>query len=555
MNDRAVITQLTTHDVVNQPPPLVNINLYESNIVLKEALCREGADWAEDRVHIFGEIIGSERCKNLAFEANRQIPELRAFDRFGHRIDEVQYHPTYHELMKIAIEHEIHSIAWTAERGGHVAHTALEFLFGQIEQGVCCPITMTYAVVPALRHQPEIAKQWEPKIISNHYDFRFIPAEEKQGLTFGMAMTEKQGGSDVRANTTQAYPINHKGSGEAYELVGHKWFCSAPMSDAFLTLAYTENGLSCFLVPRWRPDGTLNSIYIQRLKDKLGNRSNASSEIEYHETYAVMIGEEGRGMNTIIEMVHHTRLDASMAPAALMRQALIQSIHHASYREVFGKTLIKQPLMRMVLADLAIESEAATTLLMRVARAFDESSHVADAKVFARVAVAVTKYWLNKRAPNFVYEALEVHGGNGYVEESIMPRLYREAPLNSIWEGSGNVICLDVLRAIVKHPETIQVFFDEIEKASDENKFLDTAIQEIKNLLDDKSRLEKSARRITELMAITLQAALLVQHAPIEIADSFCSTRLNKDWGYTFGTLPKGTNIDEILNRAWAKQS
>ena len=544
-------SRLAAHDVMNQPPPFINFNLYEIDTVLKEALYREGAGWADKQIHKFGEVVGSERYVNYAFQANRYLPELRAFDRYGHRIDEVQYHPAYHELMKLAIENSIHSIAWTADKGGHVVHTALEFLFSQVEQGVCCPITMTYAVIPALRHQPEIAKRWEQKILSNQYDSRFIPAEEKRGLTCGMAMTEKQGGSDVRANTSKAYPINHTGAGEAYELVGHKWFCSAPMSDAFLTLAYTENGLSCFLVPRWRPDGNLNSIYIQRLKDKLGNRSNASSEIEYHETYAVMIGEEGRGINTIIEMVHHTRLDASMAPAALMRQALTQAIHHASHRKAFGKLLIKQPLMRMVLADLAIESEAATTLLMRVARAFDETNHDDNAKMFARIAVAVSKYWLNKRAANFIYEALEVHGGNGYVEESIMPRLYREAPLNSIWEGSGNIICLDILRTLNKYPETMQVFFSEVEIARGENKYLDTATQEIKNLLADNSTLEASARRLTELMAITLQAALLIQNAPEDIASSFCSTRLNKEWGYTYGTLPKATNLDLILNRAW----
>lgn len=555
MNDRTAITKLTTHDVVNQPPPLVNFNLYDSDIVLKEALCREGASWAEDKVHKFGNIIGSEHCSNLAFNANRNTPELKAFDKYGRRIDTVLYHPAYHELMEIALENEIHSIAWTAESGGHVAHTALEFLFGQIEQGVCCPITMTYAVIPTLRQQSEIAEQWVPKVLVNQYDSRFIPAKEKHALTFGMAMTEKQGGSDVRANTTKAHPISHHGPGEDYVLIGHKWFCSAPMSDAFLTLAYTDNGLSCFLVPRWRPDCTLNSIYIQRLKDKLGNCSNASSEIEYHEAYAVMIGEEGRGVNTIIDMVHHTRLDASMAPSALMRQALIQCLHHSTYREAFGNPLIKQPLMRMVLADLAIESEAATTLVMRVARAFDESSMNSDAKIFARIAVAVTKYWLNKRAPNFIYEALEVHGGNGYVEESIMPRLYREAPLNSIWEGSGNVICLDVLRTIIKEPNTMQVFLDEIERVRKENKHVDSAIHNIKKLIVDENCIEASARRLTELMATALQATLLIQNAPAEIADSFCNTRLNKDCGYAYGTLPKGVKIDEILSRAWLEYS
>ena len=550
MNDHIGIAQLATHDVANQSSPLVNINVFDSDLVLKEALNREGANWAVDRAHEFGQLIGSEHCINLAFEANRNIPELKAFNRNGYRIDEVHYHPAYHELMKIAIENEIHSIAWTSKKGGHVAHTALEFMFGQIEQGVCCPVTMTYAVVPALRHQTTIAKKWEYKLLSNKYDKRFTSAKNKYGVTMGMAMTEKQGGSDVRANSTKAYPINHKGPGEAYELVGHKWFCSAPMSDAFLTLAHTEKGLSCFFVPRWKPDGRLNSIFIQRLKDKLGNRSNASAEIEYHETYAVMIGEEGRGINSIIDMVHHTRLDASMVPAALMRQALIQAIHHATYRQAFGRPLIQHSLMRMVLADLAIESEAATILLMRVARAFDESNRDSEAKLFARVAVAIAKYWLNKRAPNFVYEALEVHGGNGYVEESIMPRLYREAPLNSIWEGSGNVICLDVIRSIVKQPESMQIFLDEVELNGNNNKHLYNTINEIKKLLSNENNLIPNARRLTELMAISLQAALLIQYASHEVADSFCNTRLNKDWGYTYGTLPKGINIDKILDRA-----
>ncbi len=554
MYDWTNTMQITAHDVVNQPPPLININLYDSDIVLKEALSREGADWANNRTHKFGGVIGSEYFINLAFEANRHLPELRAFDRYGHRIDEVYYHPSYHELMKLAIENEIHSVAWTSDKGGHVAHSALEFLFGQIEQGACCPITMTYAAIPVLRRQPEIVKKWEPKILTNQYDSRFIPADAKHGLTIGMAMTEKQGGSDVRANTSKATPLKSEGSAEAFELVGHKWFCSAPMSDAFLTLAYTKNGLSCFLVPRWRPDGTRNSIYIQRLKDKLGNRSNASSEIEYHQAYAELIGEEGSGINSIIEMVHHTRLDASMAPAALMRHALIQSLHHASNRKVFGKLLIQQPLMRMVLADLAIESEAATILLMRVARAFDDSSDDPAAKILARLIVAISKYWLNKRAPNFIYEALEVHGGNGYVEESIMPRLYREAPLNSIWEGSGNVICLDVLRTIAKHPEVIDIFIEEINKAQGENKYLDVAVQDIKKIVVDKASLEISARRLTELMAITLQAALLLQFSPDVVSDSFCTTRLNNDWGYTFGTLPKNINLENILIRAWKPQ-
>ncbi len=556
MSSREPISKLDTHEVSNQPTPLENYNLFEQDLALREALQREGAAWAQERLQAFGAEVGSERVIRLGFEANRYVPELKTFNRYGQRIDEVDYHPAYHELMALAIKHEIHSIAWLApQSGGHVAHVALEFLLSQAEPGVCCPITMTYAAVPALKHQPEMAAEWQPRLFSKVYDERFIPADEKRGVTIGMAMTEKQGGSDVRSNTTRARPLGAGGLGAEYELTGHKWFCSAPMSDAFLTLANTGKGLSCFLLPRWRPDGSRNPFFIQRLKDKLGNRANASSEIEFKDSWACMVGEEGRGVATIIEMVHHTRLDSAMAAASLMRQAVVQATHHSAKRCAFGKKLSDQALMRNVLADLAIESEAATTLIMRVARAFDESTDNKGAKLFARIAVAVAKYWLNKRTPNHVYEALECHGGSGYVEESIMPRLYREAPLNSIWEGSGNVICLDVLRAMRRQSETIELFLNEVELGRGGNRYLDAALDKLRTDLHDHSDLEIKARRLTEGMALTLQASLLVQHAPMAVADAFCASRLGGDWGQAYGSLPPKVDFAEIIERARPKLS
>ena len=457
--------------------------------------------------------------------------------------------------MRLAMAHEIHSLAWTATQGGHVTHAAMEYLLGQAEQGICCPITMTYAAVPALRCQPDVAAEWEPRLLAPEYDPRFVPAETKTSATFGMAMTEKQGGSDVRANLTRATPLGRPGPSEAYRLRGHKWFCSAPMSDAFLTLAQTNKGLGCFLVPRWRADGTRNSFFIQRLKDKLGNRANASSEIEYHDTWARLVGEEGRGVATIIKMVHHTRLDAAMAPAALMRQALVQATHHAAHRHAFGKLLIDQPLMRNVLADLAIEWEAGLTLVMRVARGFDDGISDSRAAGFARIAVAVAKYWLNKRAPTHVAEALECLGGAGYVEESIMPRLYREAPLSGIWEGSSNVICLDVLRAIHREPDSLAAYLEELDSAKGGDRRLDVAIEALKSAFNDLTDSELRARHVTQMMALTLQGALLVRHAPSHVADAFCGSRLHRNWGHTFGTLPKGTDFLRLIDRARPKLS
>jgi len=548
MSPRAPIRQLATHEVLNQPPPLPEGNLYDLDAALREGLHREGAAWAEDAVRALGAVAGSEATQRLAVQANRFGPELRAFDPMGRRLDEVEFHPAYHALMGIGIGHQVHSIAWSAARpGGHVAHAALQYLMTQAEPGVCCPLAMTYAALPALRHEPELARQWEPRILSTDYDPRFIPAPEKAGVTFGMAMTEKQGGSDVRSNTTRAERLD---GGEGFALWGHKWFCSAPMSDAFLTLAHTEQGLTCFLVPRWTPDGERNQVHIQRLKDKLGNRSNASSEVEYHGAWAQRVGEEGRGVRTIIEMVQHTRLDASCAPAGLMRQALQHALHHAAHRNAFGAVLRQQPLMRNVLADLALEVEAATALILRVGRAFDEAAADAQSAAFARIATAVTKYWINKRTPNFVYEAMECLGGSGYVEESILPRLYREAPVNSIWEGSGNVICLDVLRAMQREPASVEAFMSEIGLARGADKRLDRAADGLADLLRERKVAEAEARRLTERMATVLQAALLVRHAPAAVADGYCASRLLGDWGHTYGTLPDAVDSEAILQRA-----
>jgi putative acyl-CoA dehydrogenase len=537
-----------THAVENQAPPLVDYNVFDADHALVAALRREGGAWAEDRVRDFGGLCGSERSIALGFQANRNPPLLHTHDRYGHRIDEVEFHPAWHELMQIGIEAELHALPWNDPRpGAHVARAAMNYLFHQVESGVGCPITMTFAGVPALRKQPGIAGEWVGRLTSKHYDPRFIPAEHKRGALMGMAMTEKQGGSDVRANSTRARAIAGGGPAGAYLLVGHKWFCSAPMCDAFLTLAQTDAGLSCFLVPRWLPDGTRNRLYIQRLKDKLGNRSNASSEIEYCDTWCRMVGEEGRGVPTIIEMVNHTRLDCVIGSAGLMRQALAQAMHHAAYRRAFGKRLIDHPQMQNVLADLCIESQAATMLMMRLARAYDESPMRAEQRPFARIATAVSKYWVCKRAPEVVVEALECHGGAGYVEESILPRLFREAPLNSIWEGSGNVMCLDVLRAIEREPESLDAFLAEVHGAKGGDRRLDRFVARIENELADRTQLEFRARRLVECMALALQGSLLVQHADGILADAFCASRLDGDHGHAFGTLPPSVDVQRII--------
>jgi putative acyl-CoA dehydrogenase len=545
MPPRQPIGLFDSHEVTNQPPCLPDFNAFHTDAILRAAIEREGAGWAADRLSAFGELIGSERVAELACAANRHPPELQAFDRSGRRLDEVIYHPAYHELMEIAKTHEVHSIAWTAGKpGAHVAHMALEYLLVQADPGVCCPITMTYAALPALRNSPDIAFEWQHRITAASYDHRFIPAAEKTGVTIGMAMTEKQGGSDVRANTTRAMAIGADGQ---YELTGHKWFCSAPMSDAFLTLAQTAGGLSCFLVPRWRRDGTRNPFLIQRLKDKLGDRSNASAEIEYRGTTAQLIGEEGHGVRVIIEMIHHTRLDTALAAAGLMRQAVVQAVHHASHRTAFGRVLAEQPLMRNVLADLVIEWVAATTLVARVARSFDEANDDDAAASFSRLAVAIAKYWINKRLAGHICEALECHGGSGYVEDSVMPRLYRQAPLNGIWEGSGNVICLDVLRTLERDPTALEAFLVEIDGARGGDRRLTHSIAQLKADLANGEERELRARQTVERMAVALEAALLIRHGPAVIADGFCASRLEEGGSRVLGTLPRGLAFDEII--------
>jgi putative acyl-CoA dehydrogenase len=545
---------MTTHEVSNQPPPLTGYNTFESDRALMEALHREGAGWAEDVCRALGERAGGEEAQRWGNEVNTNTPVLRTHDRYGHRIDEVEFHPSWHRLMEVAISNGLHALPWLDTRAGsHVARAAL-FMTWQTDAGHGCPVSMTYSVIPALRKQPELAEVWEPRFTSLEYDQRFIPASGKAGALCGMAMTEKQGGSDVRANTTSAVPSNGGGPGDEYVITGHKWFCSAPMCDAFLVLAQAPRGLSCFLVPRWLPDGTRNAFHIQRLKDKLGNRSNASSEVEFAEAHGWMVGEEGRGVPTIIEMVNHTRLDCVIGSTALMRQAVAQATHHASYRAAFGKTLIDQPLMRNVLADIAIESEAATVTMMRLARAYDAGKDDEREMMFKRLATAVSKYWICKRTPVQVGEALEVFGGNGYVEDSGMPRLFRESPLNSIWEGSGNVICLDVLRAMAKTPASVDAFFAEVDLASGADARLDSYVASVrKELTDDTEGIEGRARRIVERMALALQGSLLVRNGDPAVADAFAASRLTGDWGRAFGTLPSGVDAGAIIERARPK--
>jgi putative acyl-CoA dehydrogenase len=546
-----------THTVFNQPPPLEGVDVFASNTPLVEAVQREGAEWVSERASALGRLVGGEPQQHWGRLANENEPILRTHDRYGNRIDEVEFHPAWHKLMQLGVEHELHSLPWTSQEPfAHTARAAMYMTAMQAEAGFACPITMTFAVVPALRAQPELAAEWEPLVTATTYDPRSIPASEKGSAIAGMAMTEKQGGSDVRANTTVARALNGGGAGAEYELTGHKWFCSAPMSDLFLVLAQTEDGLSCFLLPRILADGSRNAFHIQRLKDKLGNRSNASSEIELHGAWARMVGEPGRGVPTIIEMVGHTRLDCVFGAAAGMRSAVVNATHHTAHRSAFGKLLIDQPLMRNVLADLCVESEASTILAMRLARAYDEAHADAqvgedssDAQLFKRLATAVGKYWTCKRAPNHAFEALECLGGVGYVEESGMPRLYREAPLTSIWEGSGNVMSLDVLRALTRSPRSLEVFLAEVQQAQGADARLDARVQSLKHQFTDPTTLETRARRVVETMALCLQGSLLVRHAPPAVADAFCASRLAGDGGLEYGTLPAGVDFEGIIDR------
>ena len=533
-----------THEVTNQVPPLVGHDV-AAHASLLAGLRREGAAWAEPELREIGRLAGSAQAQEWGRVANAQPPVLRTHDRYGNRIDEVEFHPYWHELMTVGVEHGLQGAAWRDERSGaHVARAAKFFVWSQVEAGHTCPLAMTYAAIPALRHNKELADRYEPLLAAKIYDYGLREPSGKRGLIAGMSMTEKQGGSDVRANTTTATPT---ANGD-YVIRGHKWFTSAPMSDMFLTLAQAPGGLSCFLLPRILPDGTRNRIHLQRLKDKLGNKSNASSEIEYDDALGWLVGEEGRGVPTIIEMVNNTRLDCVIGSAAGMRAGVAQAVHHASHRSAFGKLLVDQPLMSNVLADLVVEAEAAQVVMFRLAGATDRQENA-----FRRLALAVTKYWVCKRAPMHAAEALECLGGNGYVEESGMPALYREAPLPSIWEGSGNVAALDALRAMVRQPESVEAFFGEVELAAGADGRLDRSVELLRKELTDLNDIEFRARRLVESMALVLQGSLLVRHGNPAVADAFCASRLGEDWGIALGTLPSGVDSRAIITSSWTE--
>jgi len=539
-----------THEVINQPTELADYNLYEGDRALREAVVREGAAAAEVSLLEFGLRIGRAEYLELGRLANKHLPEFEPNDRHGHRIDLVRFHPAYHALMRNAILHGLHASPWTEPGpGAHVARAARYYLHSQVEAGHGCPITMTFAALPSLRLQPALAALWEPKITSRTYDPSNRPAHEKHGVTVGMAMTEKQGGSDVRANTTRAYPIASSGPAQAYELVGHKFFVSAPMCDLFLVLAQAPAGLSCFLLPRWRPDGSKNPMQIQRLKPKMGNASNASSETELRGALAWIVGEQGRGVRTIIEMVAMTRFDCMIGSSAAMRMAVSQALHHCSQRKAFGRLLVDQPLMQNVLADLVLESEAAMILTMRIARALDRRTDPNEDSL-ARLCTAVGKYWICKRTAQHAAEAMECIGGAGVMEDSPMPRLFREAPVNAIWEGSGNIQCLDTLRAMHKMPSAVQAYLDELALAHGGHASLDRHVVALKEELRVTENVEYRARGLVDRMATCLQAALLVRHAPSWLADAFCRSRLDGLGHHQYGALPPGVECARIIERA-----
>ena len=537
-----------THEVTNQPPSLDGANLWRIDLPLQQWALRYGAGWAQARIDTYGALAGGPLMA-AGFAANRNKPVFSSHDRYGHRLDLVEFHPAYHELMRTAVEHGLPSLPWVQPQpGAHVARAAMTYMHTQAEAGSGCPLTMTFACVPALRLQPDLAAQWLPKVLATEYDPRNVGLAHKAGVTVGMAMTEKQGGTDVRANTTRAFPVGAAGPGQAYELVGHKWFCSAPMCDAFLTLAQTEHGLSCFLLPRHRPDDSRNQFYIQRLKDKLGNCSNASSEVEFRGALAWMIGEEGRGVPTIIEMVAMTRFDCMVGSSALMRQALTQASHHCNHRSVGGRLLVEQPLMQNVLADLALESEAALALSLRMGRALDHPQDEQERR-FARLVTAVGKYWICKRAPAMINEAAECMGGAGYVEDSILPRLYREAPVNSTWEGSGNVQCLDVLRALAREPGVRDALFDELGDGHGDRR-LAAHITQLRASLADTDDVQYRARQLTEDIALALQAKLLLEAGNQVVSDGFIASRLGGSGGRAFGALPRDVAVRALVQRS-----
>jgi len=536
-----------THEVANQPSPLVDYDLFATDRPLAEATAREGADWAAAGLGAFGRVLGSAEVIAAGVQAERHPPVLKSFDRFGRRRDEVEFHPAWHRLLALAVAEGLHTGPWAEPRAGaHVARAAAFYMLGQVESGVQCPLAMTYGAAPVVARVPAIARDWLPRLYSRRYDPHFAPAAAKTGALMGMGMTEKQGGSDVRANTTRAEPV--PGEPGAYRLIGHKWFFSAPMCDAFLVLAQAPGGLSCFFLPRWTPDGELNALRLQRLKDKLGDRANASGEVEFEGAWAWLVGEEGRGIATILETATYTRLDCAVASAGLMRQALAQATHHARQRTAFERRLVDQPLMANVLADLALETEAAVALAFRLAHAFDRGDHPREAAL-RRLLTPAAKYWICKRTPAMTAEALEAVGGNGYVEEGPMPRLYRQAPLNSLWEGAGNLMALDALRALGRGREPAEALAAELAPAKGGDRRLDrhivTTLEALARPAD-----QADARRLCEQVALAVQGALLVRFAPAAVADGFCASRLAGGSGRCFGALPAGVDAPAIIARA-----
>lgn len=536
---------MDTHEVENQAPPLERYDALAADPILADAIRREGGSWGLDEIGDWARTVTAPEVYRLADQANRNDPVLQTHDRFGHRSDTVEFHPAWHELLEMSVKAGLHCLPFErpAGEGARVVRDAKFSLMSQVEQGHGCPISMTTSVLPALRANPTLFEQWEERIVTREYDPAFVPASEKAGVLLGMGMTEKQGGSDVRSNTTSARPV---ADGE-YRLTGHKWFTSAPMCDAFLVLAQTPGGLTCFLLPRFLPDGTQNPLRLVRLKDKLGNRSNASSEIEFEDTAAWLVGDEGKGVQTIIEMVNHTRLDCVVGSVGIMRQAVSQAAWHVAHRSAFGAKLIDKPLMANVIADLELEVEAATLMLMRLSGAFDRAEIDSEEEAFRRIATPVAKYWVTKRCTEVVREAMECVGGNGYVEESIMPRLFRESPLNAIWEGSGNVIALDVARAIARNPDSLEVF---LEPWSDGPADVAKLSADIRTAAASTVGDEALARRLTEQLARGWAGSLLASYTPAEVADAYRSSRLVGDHGSLYGTLNAGLPLRRIADRA-----
>jgi len=543
-----------THEVLNQPVALADYNLYASDRALREAVAAQGGAWGDAALDAYGARLGRREVLALGDDANHYPPELDTHDRYGRRVDLIRFHPAYHTLMTMAIGEGIHASPWADPRpGANVVRAARFFMQQQVEAGHGCPVTMTFASVRALRSQPSVARDWEPRITATAYDPRNVPYADKAGVTIGMAMTEKQGGSDLRSNTTQAYAVGAEGPGEAYELVGHKFFMSAPMCDAFLTLANSRGGLSCFLLPRWRPDGSKNAMHIQRMKPKMGNVANATCEAEYRGALAWMVGEEGRGVRTIIDMVALTRFDCMVGSSAGLRAAAVQALHHCRSRAAFGRLLVDQPLMQNVLADLVLESEGATALSMRIGRTLDGEASDEQEALLLRVGTILGKYWICKRVPQHTAEALECIGGSGVMEDTPMPRLFRESPINAVWEGSGNVQCLDLLRAMQKTPAVLDAYFAEVGAAAGANAALDRHVKALKQdlvALKDPDVAQFVSRDLADRLALAMQASLLIRHAPAAVADAFCASRLSGAGHRQYGTLPQGADCRSIIERA-----